>query len=170
MTNLSDLIERVEAAGVTCATCQHIGVIYWDDGYRKTHHCMRSSDRRRDNFRSSGDAADDFMSEFRKFYDASASQPACGYFAERDPVGADVIALLAAVEAAGREGYVAAFFSPENAACTKMSGKFVDGGSHAYPNEPARGERRWFLTAVGKAEIERATSLRALQEKDHPHA
>jgi len=146
----------LELAGQTCATCQHIGAAYWGDSWRREHFCAKSSERRRDNFRSSGDAADDFMSEFRKFYDATAGQKACKYYEERPSMEGERLAALKAVEEGGKEGAVFGFFSRENSLCEGMRGRFVEGGEHAYPKEPARGDRRYRLTDVGKAELSRA--------------
>ena len=150
------MVENCTAS--TCDSCSHIGVIYWDDGYRKTHHCMKSTERRREKFQSSGDAADDFMREFRTFYDAVSGQQACAFYEERDLLGDGKLSLLRDLETAGKEGAVVKFFSDENEQYGKMNGKFVDGGSFAFPQEPARGERRWFITQVGKAELSRAAA------------
>src|SRR3546814_6254740 len=49
----------------------------------------RSAQRRKDAFRPSGDSADDFMSEFRKFYDAQSGQPACRYYEACEPLSPD---------------------------------------------------------------------------------
>jgi hypothetical protein len=143
----------------TCASCQHIGGAYWGDSWRRIHYCAKSQERRRDAFRPSGDFADDFMREFRTFYDATAGQKACQFYEEREPISGDALALLTTIAECGREGAVFKFFSPENSAAYKMSGKFIEGGEHAYPQEPARGERRYRITDVGKAELARTQSL-----------
>lgn len=155
MTDLTvaEVLER--GADRVCANCHYIGIIYWDDGFKKTHHCMKSAERRRAGFGSCGDASEDFMSEFRKFYDATAHQSACQFYSERAQLGAEHLELLRAVEAAGKEGLVVGFFSRENRIFGELSGMFVDGGSFAFPKEPARGERRWFLTDAGKEALAR---------------
>lgn len=142
-------------ADATCDGCQFLGAIYWDDGFTKTHRCKKSRERRQANFHASGDFADDFMSEFRKSYDARSGQKACAHYAERDLLPARKLEMLQAVARAG-DGIVVGFFSDENRLCGEMRDMFVDGGSFAYPKEPARGERRWRLTAVGDAELARA--------------
>lgn len=147
---------RASVPSATCDSCQFLGRIYWDNGSTKTHVCGKSAERRRASFRSSGDFADDFMSEFRKFYDASAGQKACGHYVERELLPTRQLSMLQAVSDEGKAGLVAQFFSEENRLCGEMRDKFVDGGSFAYPLEPARGERRWFLTKVGAAELARA--------------
>jgi len=150
---------------VECGTCQHIGASYWGDSWNRIHHCGKSSERRRDAFRPSGDFADDFMSEFRKFYDATANQKACGYYEQCEPLTDDDAALLQTIADAGREGAIFKFFSPENYAAGKLRGKFVDEGERAYP-KPARGERRYRITDVGKSVL----ALRAIAQKDKDNA
>lgn len=143
----------VAAPSRTCASCAFIGAIYWNN---ETHHCHRSDQRRADNFRSCGDVAEDFMSEFRKFYDAKAQHGACRHYEERKPLSDELLALLREVEQAGREGFVAKFFSRESSLLNPLRDKFVL-SDYAFPREPARGERRYRLTALGRAEIARQT-------------
>ncbi|WP_343518124.1 hypothetical protein [Sphingomonas sp.] len=134
-----------------CDSCAFIGVIYWNG---ETHHCLKSDERRRDNFRSCGDFAEDFMSEFRKFYDARAGQKACRHYQERTPLKPETLELLRRVSDAGKDGFVAKFFSQENYALTHLRDKFVT-SDFAFPREPARGERRYWLTKLGAAELSR---------------
>src|SRR3546814_8287884 len=87
----------------------------------------------------------------------SSDLPACRYYEARDPLSPDKLSLLRSIGEQPRyTGFVAKFFSEENRLCGEMNGKFVDGGSHAFQNEPARGERRWFIPDVGRAELTRA--------------
>ena len=59
-----------------------MGGRYWGDDDRPIHFCGRERERRAANFRTAGDFAEDFMQEFRKFYDAGPQQSAddCAYF------------------------------------------------------------------------------------------
>ena len=147
--------ERLGPAGFdparTCGSCAFIGNIYWTD---ETHHCLRSAQRRSDNFRSCGDFAEDFMSEFRRFYDAKAGQKSCRHYEARPPLSRELLDLLREVERTGEAGFVAEFFSRENALLSPLRDKFVS-SDFAYPQEPARGERRYRLTRLGAVEVSR---------------
>lgn len=72
---------------MTCESCVHMGGRYWGSDDRPVHHCGKSSERRAANFKSSGDFSQDFMDEFRKFYDAGPYQSAesCKWFEPRKP-------------------------------------------------------------------------------------
>jgi hypothetical protein len=72
---------------LTCESCLHMGGRYWGDDDRPIHFCGKERDRRRAQFRSTGDFAEDFMQEFRKFYDAGPRQSAddCAFFEPRAP-------------------------------------------------------------------------------------
>lgn len=144
-------------SAATCATCAHIGRIYWGDDDRRIHHCGKSDERRRDNFQPSGDFANDFMSEFRRFFDASADQKACRYYEERPPLDQETVALLGTIASAGTA--VFGFWSRENALCCKMRGKFVE--EDLYPRDPTKGERYWKLSAVGRAVLAKARGEQA---------
>ena len=82
---------------LTCESCVHMGGRYWGSDDRPMHHCGKSSERRAANFKSSGDFAQDFMDEFRKFYDAGPYQSAemCSFFEPRTAQG---------IEASGGDG------------------------------------------------------------------
>lgn len=71
---------------MTCESCTHMGGRYHGSDDYPEHFCKRSDQRRAAAFRSSGDFAHDFMTEFRKFYDASPRQSAelCAFFSPRD--------------------------------------------------------------------------------------
>lgn len=75
-------IRHAFAPKVTCESCVFMGRQYHGDVDFPVHFCAKADDRRRAVFRSSGDRAEDFMSEFRKFYDASPKQTAedCAFF------------------------------------------------------------------------------------------
>lgn len=70
---------------LTCESCIHMGSRYWGSDDRPLHHCRKSSERRAANFKSCGNFADDFMNEFRRFYDAGPWQSAenCTFFEPR---------------------------------------------------------------------------------------
>lgn len=70
---------------LTCESCVHMGGRYWGSDDRPIHHCHKSGDRRAANFKSTGDFSQDFMDEFRKFYDAGPHQSAecCSFFEPR---------------------------------------------------------------------------------------
>lgn len=143
---------------LTCATCKHIGPTYWgshwDDGGR-THTCKKEAERRRDTMKPTGDFAEDFMRNFRTFFDAKAHNTACKYYEERDPVNPDqarVLKLL--LDCGGKSAF--GFFSAENRICEHMSGKFVERDEDARRRRhPSDGTRDWMLTEVGKAEAAR---------------
>lgn len=71
----------------TCATCKHIGVAYWghhSDYGGETHLCGKSDARRQDQMKPTGDLAEDFMRNFRTFFDAKAKQASCKYYEEQE--------------------------------------------------------------------------------------
>lgn len=70
---------------MTCESCSHMGGRYWGDDDMPIHFCRKSSERRAEVFKSCGDRSQDFMDEFRKFYDASPKYSAemCSFFAPR---------------------------------------------------------------------------------------
>ena len=71
---------------ITCESCRHMGGVSWPDPFGDKHYCHKADERRAAGFRSTGDFAEDFMQEFRKFYDASPRQWAegCAFFEPRD--------------------------------------------------------------------------------------
>jgi hypothetical protein len=71
---------------VTCESCLHIGARYWGSDDYPVHFCGQSKERRAAVFKSTGNAADDFMQEFRRFYDAGPKQTNCGQFFEAKPL------------------------------------------------------------------------------------
>ena len=70
---------------MTCESCKHMGARYWGSDDYPNHFCGKTDERRAAVFKSCGDFAEDFMSEFRKFYDASPRQSAesCSFFEPR---------------------------------------------------------------------------------------
>ena len=104
-----------------------------------------------------GDFAEDFMRNFRTFFDAKANNAACRYYEVRKPIEESKMAILRAMAANdGKAAY--RFFSHENTACEQMDGLFVERDSTAsFKRKPGDGTRDWMLTAVGKIEAARVT-------------
>jgi hypothetical protein len=147
----------------TCATCANIGAIYWDVEFSDPkHHCLKGVDRRKAQFQSCGDFSQDFMNEFRKFFDASADQPACSLYQARQPIEPDKLAILQEVqEAGGRKLFK--FFSPENRIAQDMRGKFLQEDTARHEMD---GFRAYRITKVGIAELALA---RTPQVNEAPH-
>ena len=137
-----------------CATCQHIGRKYWDNGFTISHHCKKGDVRRAETMSPSADLFD----HFRAFFDASADQKACRHYEERPLASAEVLALLNAMGETGRAELK--FWSRESSLASDLDGKFVEKDWHA---ESQKGYRVFRLLPVGKAERERA----AAGERDH---
>lgn len=138
--------------GLTCATCQHIGTAYWDNGFSVSHHCRKEAERRAECMPKGAD----ILAHFRAFFDASASQQACRHYVERPLADADVLALLDRMAPSGRAEVK--FWSDESAAANRVDGKFVQLNSHA---EAPHGYRVFKLLDVGKAEQARAAIAKA---------
>lgn len=70
---------------MTCESCVHMGRRYWGSDDRPIHFCGKEKERRAANFRSCGNFGDDFLNEFRKFYDAGPwkSAESCKFFEPR---------------------------------------------------------------------------------------
>jgi len=143
---------------LTCASCKNIGMAYWGASWDyggRTHFCLKDGERRRDAMKPTGDFAQDFMDNFRTFFDAKAHNSACKYYEERKPVNSDqarVLKLL--LDCGGKSAF--GFFSAENRICEGMSGKFVERDEDAARRRrPSDGTRDWMLTEVGKAEAAR---------------
>ena len=142
----------------TCATCTYIGKTYHghaDDWGGKMHTCKKEPQRRADVMKPSGDSADDFMRNFRAFFDAKAGQTACRYHEERPALEGEearVLGLLS--EQGGRSAF--GFFSAENRICEGMSGRFVERDEYAGHRRAASdGTQDWMLTELGKHEAKR---------------
>jgi hypothetical protein len=73
---------HVFAPVVTCESCIHMGRRYWGSDDMPVHFCNRSDERRAAAFTSTGDRVEDFMQEFRRFYDAGPRYTNCGRFFE----------------------------------------------------------------------------------------
>lgn len=131
----------------TCSTCKHLQQAYWGDEGDRIHFCGKKNERRRDAFKTSGDFAQDFMAEFRTFFDASHRTLACKYYEEREPLPAPVMALLKEIDANGGEKDFA-FFSDENRLCEQINGLWLECVEYSRRND---GRREYRLTAVGKA-------------------
>lgn len=131
----------------TCASCQNIGVFYWDDGFTKSHHCMKEAARRAEGM----PAGSDLFAHFRAFFDARAEQKACRHYQERPTAAPDVLALLGRMAATGRAEVK--FLSDESRLAHSLEGKFVQQDYHA---KSPKGYRVFRLLDVGRSEISRA--------------
>jgi hypothetical protein len=139
----------------TCATCKHMGGLSWDNGSRQDHYCRKSDERRRDTMKPTGDFAQDFIDNFRTFFDASARSKACKYYEEAPPITAEEAEMLGRFDADGEAEL--AFFSNENSVASRHNEKFyqrdwyrnVDPGMCAYR-----------LTDLGK--VTRASVVKAV--------
>jgi len=138
--------------GATCATCQHIGRAYWDNGFTVSHHCRKGAERRAEEMPKGAD----LFAHFRVFFDASANQQACGHYEERPLADEEVLALLDRMTTTGRAEVKS--WSDESAAANRAEGKFVQMVSHA---EAPRGYSVFKLLDVGKAERARAAIAKA---------
>jgi hypothetical protein len=152
----------MEESKPICATCKHLRKSYWGSEYDyggRTHHCGKSDERRFDKIKPTGDFAEDFMINFRSFFDAKANQCACKYYETRSVLNGGDADVLAALNAAGgRAAY--GFFSKENAACEAMSGMFVERDEHsAMRRHPSDGTRDWMINEVGKVEASRIAAI-----------
>ena len=136
----------------TCATCQSIGVAYWDDGFRVSHHCMKHAIRREEGMPKGAD----FLAHFRVSFDASANQRACKHYAERPISPPDVLSLLERMAETGR--VEVAFFSEESLVANRVSEKFVRLDTYA---KAQKGYRVFRLLEVGKHEHARAVLAKA---------
>jgi hypothetical protein len=132
----------------TCAFCRHIGGHYWGDIDRQDHFCGKKDERRRDGRTSSGDAAQDFMDDFCRFYDASARQKACRYFEETDPLGAAEIALMERFDAKGVARFQ--FFSRENGEAERHPSRLFERDSYADERRSDGFYKGYRLTNVGR--------------------
>lgn len=70
---------------LTCESCKHIGGRYWGSDDHPIHFCGKSDERRAANFVDQGNFADNFMREWRSFYDAGPNHWAekCAFFEPR---------------------------------------------------------------------------------------
>lgn len=142
------------ARTITCDSCLHLGVAYWDNGYQVSHHCLKSSERRMESFKSCGDASMDFMNDFRAFYDAQAGQAKCSHYEERPPISeANRVVLVQIQVAGGKKAFP--FFSDGNRLCEKMANKFV---KSEYQQDHTSGDRIFSLTKIGKFELSKETA------------
>ena len=136
----------------TCKTCKFIGGRYWGEDCNPIHFCKKSDERRADNFRSCGDAAQDFMNEFRKFYDAGPDYRACAYYEQMEPLEAEKLAVLREVKDAGERAYFE-FFSRSNSIAEKLEGKFLQQERYNADVPERRGLKAYRLTKIGEAAL-----------------
>lgn len=142
--------------GPTCATCQHIGVAYWDNGFSVSHHCTKEAARRAESMPKGAD----LFAHFRTFFDASANQQACRHYIERPLAKPEVLALLARMAETGRAEVK--FWSDESAVANRIEGKFVQQDQYA---QAPHGYRVFRLLEVGKTEVVRAAAAIAKEKK-----
>lgn len=149
----------------TCGTCAFLGGAYWGDRSDyggRTHFCKKSDERRRDEMKPTGDRAEDFMQNFRTFFDAHATRTACGYYEERAPLAEADILLLAAMRANNERGAFG-FFSQENRTCERMDGWFVERDRWASQQRAASdGTRDWRLTMAAVVTLNRIAATRGV--------
>lgn len=141
---------------LTCATCQNIGIAYWDSGFTVSHHCLKEAVRRAEQMPRGAD----LFAHFRAFFDASADQRACRHYTERPLAPPDVLALLARINESGRTQVK--FWSDESAVASRVEGKFVQ--SDQYADAP-NGYRVFKILDVGRAEHARAAIAKATGEQ-----
>jgi hypothetical protein len=135
-----------------CATCKHIGRRYYGYSDNPIHHCAMGARRRTDQFCSCGDAAEDFMDEFRKFFDAQPRHNACKYYEDRPRCSPEVMALLCM--SANNHGRIEVrYFSEENRIAETLDGSFLE--LDWYGRNTPIGYRAYSLSQIGKAELER---------------
>lgn len=131
---------------LTCGTCTFIGGVSWDNGFSLEYYCGKRDERRRDGFRTTGDYAEDFMQEFRKFYDAGVRQKACKYYEPCQPVTPDerrIIGILS--ENDGRASFK--FLTEDSRVASVHQNKYWR--EDPYPLDQ-RGMRFYRLTDLGK--------------------
>jgi hypothetical protein len=150
--------------GGTCASCKFIGRSYWGTDFDyggRTHSCLKENERRKDTMRPTGDFAEDFMRNWRTFFDAKAQNNACRYYEERPVVSnAQAVLLLAMSENGGKGSF--SFFSNENRIATELRGKFVEEDDWArHQRKPSDGTRDYVLSHVGRSEVERLKAREA---------
>lgn len=142
----------------TCATCAYMGGSYHGshhDWGGKHHTCRKEGERRRDAIKPSGDAAEDFMRNFRAFFDARAGDTACKYYEQRAPLDGKPADILRELKANGGK-FSYDFFSEGNRVCEQMSGRFVERDEYARNRrKPSDGTRDWMLTKLGEMEADR---------------
>ena len=146
----------------TCATCKFIGQAYWGsscDYGGKTHFCLKEKERRSETMKPTGDFAEDFMRNFRAFFDAGALNAACSHYVEREPLEPAKVAVLERMsESGGKAAF--GFFSDENRLCESMSNVFVERDESAsYQRKPSDGTRDFILTRVGSEFLKARAAL-----------
>lgn len=143
------MTENATDVGRTCAGCKNIGVQYWGDDWSPIHHCGKSTERRRAQFQSCGDKSQDFMNEFRKFYDAAPDQKACSLYEQSQEVPQSRLDVIAMVEAAGGRA-VFKFWSSENDIATSMRDRYLRDDTR---NDEYNGFRAYKITKLGRAAL-----------------
>jgi hypothetical protein len=142
----------------TCATCKYMGGVYHDTGCRQDHSCGKTAERRRDTMKPTGDFAQDFMDNFRTFFDAGYRQRACKYYEEGAPSDADA-AMLLRFDDKGLASF--AFFGPENAEASRHPKKYYE---QDWYRKDKDGYRSYKLTDLGR--ITRETLVKAIATQE----
>lgn len=133
----------------TCASCKHIGVSYWNDGFDHSHHCKKSDIRRAETMPASAD----FFTHFRASFDACANQKACRHYEERPAPTGETLALLEKL--GNTDAWVELkFMTEENRLAEHLVGKFLQ--EHNWAPTTTPGHRVYSLLPVGKSELKRA--------------
>jgi hypothetical protein len=130
-----------------CGTCVHMGRIYHDGGLEPDHSCAKSDERRAAAMKPTGDLAEDFMRNWRVFFDATPRQRACTHHEPRPRIDDESLRVLRLFEP-GKYGSAFAqfrFLSSENTACERMDRLYVQASRS--PDGPTK---FWRLTPFGQ--------------------
>lgn len=142
-----------------CATCQNIGVAYWDNGFTISHHCKKEAVRRAETMPRGAD----LFAHFRAFFDADADQKACRHYEER-PICSEEVQKLLSSMGEGRAEFRC--WSDESLLASKLEGKFLKQDWHS---QAPYGYRVFRLLPVGKVERDRALSKAAPKGEESNH-
>ena len=139
---------------LTCASCVHIGRIYHDNGLQPDYWCGKTNERRAEEMKPSGDYTEDFMRNWRAFFDARPDQRACRHYRAR-PIASDetirVRRVFERTPAYSARRATFKFLSVECTACERMDNLFVKQDWHS-----DYGHKTFALTKLGEAELARA--------------
>ena len=133
---------------LTCSTCKHIGSHYHDGICVQWHFCGKSTERRRDTMKPTGDFAQDFMDNFRTFFDASAQQATCHYYEEAPPLSDKDAALLVQFDDDGVARF--RFFSDDNTHAHQDNRRLFERYDYADERRDGAIFHGYRLTDVGK--------------------
>lgn len=128
-----------------CNSCKHMKGVYHSNGWREDHTCGMSDQRRAITMKSTGDFAEDFMANFRAFFDAHAGQKACRYY-EYEPIPEEDQKILRLFE--DDSFILLPFFSEENSRASRHRNKYWQ--RDWYRTHEVKGHARYILTDLGK--------------------